>query len=63
MGRIRGVVDPFPKKGRPPSGLFSTNGVQKNDGNASAEHKPLLVSALKSDRLDPAPRDNRIKKG
>lgn len=61
LGRIRGVVDPFPKRGKPPTGMFSSKGSQKYDGNdASAADLATMRAAHKADRVDPVGRDNRI---
>jgi hypothetical protein len=62
MGRIRGVVDPFPQRGDPPTGMFSSKGRQKYDGNnASAADLSTQRIAHAADRVGPVSRDNRIK--
>lgn len=61
MGRIRGVVDPFPQRGDPPTGMFSSKGSQKYDGNnASSADLATMRAAHKMTRVDPVSRDNRI---
>jgi hypothetical protein len=62
MGKIRGVVDPFPQRGDKPTGMFSSKGRQKYDGNnASAADLATQRAAHAATRVDPVSRDNRIR--
>ena len=42
---IRGRRNPFPQKAESPSGIFSTNGKQKQDGQ-NGPHKDVLNYSL-----------------
>lgn len=61
MGKIRGVVDPFPTRGKPPTGMFSSRGSQKMDPvTAPAGDVALKRKAHVIDNVGPVSRDNRI---
>jgi hypothetical protein len=64
MAGIRGVVNPMPKAGKAPSGIFSTRGSQKMDSTSSFKYKDVQKAAVCcGEKVTPKPRDNRIKKG
>jgi hypothetical protein len=47
MAGIRGIRNPFPSKGKAPTGIFSTRGKQKQDG-ASGPRMDTLAHAHSS---------------
>lgn len=45
MAGIRGAKNPFPTKGKAPTGIFSTRGSQKMDSTERFQHKDVMKYA------------------
>ena len=61
MAGIRGVKNPFPKKGGQPTNIFSTNGKQKNPPLGDGFKPNMTATAMDKPRKGTVKRDNRLK--
>lgn len=64
MAGVRGVVNPMPKKGKSPTGIFSTRGSQKQDSAAAFANKYTQNYARSAEgRVAPVKRNNHTVTG